>query len=189
MLCVHDGAAVKLVPEHAVIIVGGSLHHLPGKFPAGEDSLGLDMPPLNKTAAGHPVKMHQDQVGPRALGGMDKGFGGVGREPVVPVHKLKVFSLGLVHGLVPAVGDAGVWLVDETEPAVGALIRAADVRGGVVAAVVDQQDLKLPVSLSLDGVQALLQIGSYIIDGDDNGYQWFSHGGTSLFMIPCACLL
>ena len=161
-----DSAPVQLVPEHAIVEVRRIPHHvlrvlLPGQQPPLSDVLLL-----REHRAVHPVKVRYHHITVIFLSGVNQTFRGVPGQPVVAVHELQIFPRRHSDGLIPAVRDPGVGLVNDVEPLVHLLVLPADLEGGIRASVVDNDYLHIPKSLLHGAVETAAEIFFGIVRGN-----------------------
>ena len=181
---VHDHVpAVELVPQYAVVEVGGAVHHVGHVFLPGQYALVADTALVGQPFPHHPVEVRHHHVAAALLGGAYHQAGAVGGDPVVAVHKLQVLAPGLLHAQVPRVGHAAVFLVDHPYPPVLPGIAVADGRGAVGGAVVHQQQLKVRIFLAQDAVHAPAQIFLRIVHRHDDAHR-YRHADPS---VPSSC--
>ena len=101
----HDDIpAVELVPQYAVVKIGGVFHHVGGELLPGKGAVLINIPFGGHALPHHPVKIGDHHVAAVLPGGTHQQLGGVGGDPVVGVQKLQVLPPGLGHGLVAGVG-------------------------------------------------------------------------------------
>ena len=137
------------------------------------------MPPGGHAVAGHPVKVADDQISSRGGGGVGQDLHGVGGEPVIGVHKLQIGPLRPVQSQIAAFGHPAVGGVYHQKTGLLPGIAAADVQRAVGAAVIDQNDFKIPKGLGQNGIQSSGKIGLCVVDGQDEG-DGGGHGRTSV---------
>ena len=147
MVVLHDLPAVQLVPQYAVVKVSGVFHHVGGVFLPGEDGVLVDVALVGHPLTHDPVKVGDDQIALVVLRRPDQGQGGLRRDPIVAVQKLQVGAPGLGQGQVPGVGNTGVLLMKYLDSGVPGGLGVAQGAGGIGAAVVDQQQLIVLISL------------------------------------------
>ena len=88
--------------------------------------------------------------------------------PVVAVDKDDEIAPGCVQPRVPSGGDAAVGLVDHPDPGIPGRPGVAEGRGIVRGAIVDQQELEVPLGLGQHTLDALVQKGLGLKDRDDH---------------------
>ena len=98
----------------------------------------LDVALVCQMFADDAVKIRDDHVAMVVFGGADQQLGGIRRDPVVTIQKLQVLARRVADGDVAGVGNTGVFLVDDTDACVLFCIFVANLRGSVLASVVDQ---------------------------------------------------
>ena len=98
---------------------------------------------------------------------MNKAFRGVRGQPVIAVHELQVFAPGRLNGLVTAVGNPGIFLVDNTEPVVHFCIFPADFKACILTSVVYHDYFHVLEGLLHGAVQTAPQVFFRIVDRYD----------------------
>ena len=173
MVLFHNGAAVELVPQHAIVEVGGILHHVGGVLLPGHDAILLDIPLLRYPIPHHPVEVGNHHIAGASFHAPHQGAGGVGGDPVIAVQELQVCSFRVIQRQIPAGGDTGVGLMEDPNPAVPVRAGITDGAGTVGAAVIHQQQLKILVLLIQNAVDTASNGFFRIVDRDDD-----ADGGT-----------
>lgn len=92
-------------------------------------------------------------------------------DPVVGFEDGNPLAVRLVEPAVTGGAVALVVLVDHHDAFVARGMGAHDVKRVVGGAVIQADDLQVLVRLSLDAVERLIEVGSCVVDGDDDGNQ------------------
>ena len=171
-VALHDIPAVELVPQNAVVEVGGLLHHVGGVLLPGQHPVLVNVALAGDPLPHHPVEVRDDQVAVMVPGCLHQQLGGVGRDPVVTVQELEIDARSPADTDIPGIGHAGVLLVDDLDPGIRQGIRVADGAGAVLAAVVHQQQLKIRVLLAQDTVDAAANGLFRVVYGYDDADGW-----------------
>ena len=164
----HDGPAVELVPQHAVVEVGGIFHHVGSVFLPGHQPVLINVSLLGDPLPHDPVKVGDHQVAGAAFRCTHQASGGIRCDPVVAVQKLEIGSPGPVQGKISAGGNAGVLLMENLNTAVLGRIFVADRAGIVRAAVIHQQQFKIRIFLVQNTFNASPDGLLCIIDRDND---------------------
>ena len=144
-----------------------------GEILPGHQAVLVDVALLGDPLPHDPVEVGNDHIAWAAFRRPHQGAGGVGRDPVVAVQKLEIGPPGPVQSEVPALGNAGVFLMDDLNAAVSGRVLVADGAGTIRASVVYQQQLKIRVLLVQDTFDAAADGMLRVVDRDDD-----TDGGT-----------
>ena len=126
--------------------------------------------------------MGNDQICPALLGMADEQLGGVGLDRIVRIDKLQVFSLCLTQTHIAGGCHTAVGLVDQHNAGVHLGVHPADLKADILAAIVQQQDLKVLVGLAADALHTARDMILCVINGHNNTYKrLFRHGGGPPF--------
>jgi len=187
----HNVGAVELVPHHAVIKAGGLLHQATGKCVFIQGAFH------QKAESLHPVLRIQDGVQHTLHHGIPHGFwqadrrfnavvvgnhhigvagfrflyqqlGGIGLDEIIRIHKLKVFAVGFLHAKVAGGGNSAVVFVDHHNAAVNTGIALADGIADILAAIVEQNDLQIPVGLAADALNTAGNMVRCVVNRNNN---------------------
>ena len=202
----QDLPAVQFVPQHPVVIGGRLFHQAEGKGPGVHQALGQEIVDpefrrllfflvrlrgfpwqqggqffLNPAAGGHfPGDHHfiggDHQVGPVFLGGIHQMFGVIGVQIVVAVHELDIFAPCQLQAQVPGVGHPGIFLVHQDNPGVHLPVHLADLEADVLGAVVQNDDLDVPMGLGPDALNAAGNVILGIVNRQNDADQWLFLG-------------
>lgn len=112
-----------------------------------------------------------------------QGFKGIGLHPVVAVEEEHVLAGGGSESGVAGGAEAPVGLCDDSEPHVALGIVIEDGGAAVGAAVVDADGFPVGECLSQHAVEALPQVGLYVVDGYDDGEPWHLDGVNQLLQV------
>ena len=198
--------AVELIPHHTVVKAGRFLHQARGEFllrhrALHQEAVGLHLGgPLGAgvilgTGAGrrNAVVVRNDQICAALLGPLHQQLRGVGLDRVVGIDELQILAPGLPQAHVAGRGHAAVSLVDEHDARIDVGIHLADLQADVLAAVVQQQDFKVPVGLAADTLHTAGDMILGVINRHDNtDKRLLRHGGgppfcSSISTIPHFC--
>ena len=95
-------------------------------------------------------------------------LGGIGLNEIIRIHKLKVFAVGFLHAKVAGGGNTAVVFVDHHNAAVNAGIALADGIADILAAIVEQNDLQIPIGLAADAFNAAGNVVRRIVNRNNN---------------------
>ena len=197
---VYDVGTVELIPHNTVVKAGRFLHQAGGKLLFRHGTLqqkaeGLHFGRALGAGAGlaararrrDAVVVGDHQVCPALLGTSHQHFGGVGLDGIVRIHKLQILALSLAQPQVAGGRHAAVGLIDQHNAVVHPGVHLAHLQANVLAAVIQQQNLNVFVSLAADTLYAAGNVILCIVYGDNNtDKRLFRHGGgpPTLYNIP-----
>ena len=102
-------------------------------------------------------------------------FRKIGGQPVVAVHKLDIFAVGQRNALIAGIRCAGVGFIHQCNAVVAGGKGAADGKGVVGGAIVQQQDLNAFISLGADAFDTAGNAPGSVVHGHDDAYKGKFH--------------
>ena len=116
-----------------------------------------------------------DQVSVVLLGSGHQMPGVIRVKVVVTVHKLDVFAVGQRNALIAGIRCAGVGFIHQCNAVVAGGKGAADGKGVVGGAIVQQQDLNAFISLGADAFDTAGNAPGSVVHGHDDAYKGKFH--------------
>ena len=116
-----------------------------------------------------------DDFGAVPFGELGETREGIKFEPVVGLKDTEIATAGEFDSLVHAVAVAGIGLIKEAEAGVSGLVGLEDGEGVIGGAVVNTEDFEIAEGLMGEGVKGLSEVGSGVVDGDENGEKGGCH--------------
>ena len=123
----------------------------------------------------HHPEGRDHKIGGVGLGGGDQLFRKIGGQPVVAVHKLDIFAVGQRNALIAGIRCAGVGFIHQCNAVVAGGKGAADGKGVVGGAIVQQQDLNAFISLGADAFDTAGNAPGSVVHGHDDAYKGKFH--------------
>ena len=90
------------------------------------------------------------------------------KDEIIRIHKLKVFAVGFLHAKVAGGGNSAVVFVDHHNAAVNTGIALADGIADILAAIVEQNDLQIPVGLAADALNTAGNMVCCVVNRNNN---------------------
>ena len=157
IVLIHDVAAVELVPDDAVVIVGGRDLHEIRILLLGEHLIGFDAALAGELVADHAVKLADHKIRVFLSGAPHQHLGGILGNPVIRIEELDELSPGKIDSLVPGAAHTGVGFMNHPDTLILLRRLVADDRRSVLRSVIDKQKFKILELLIQNAVDASLQ--------------------------------
>ena len=143
IIALDDIPAEKLVPEHAVIVVRGTFRHPVRKLLPREKSLRVDRALPGDPLLDDSVEIRYDNIRFLFFQCADKLPAGFRSDPVIRIEKLDIAALCDGERRISGIGDAGIFLMDDTDPRILFAEAVTELFGAVLAAIVHEEELEV----------------------------------------------
>lgn len=135
---------------------------------------------LNIALMGHPVSHHPVKVGNHQIalifpGSAHQHGSGIRGNPVIAVQELQIHALRLRQSQIPGGGDTAVFLMQYPHPCIPLGKGVTQRTGGILAAVVNEQQLKILKILSQDTLHTPLNGFFRIVYGNNDADDRTAH--------------